>query len=435
MSLNEILNSDELVSLPPFVVNDVNPIMGFSENIDWGCERLNIPRIHSEFGFTGKGIVVAVIDTGVDAGHEDLKGAVIETLNTTSEPYSSSNGHGTGGSGIIGARKNDKGILSCMPDCQIISIKALTESGNGSMTDIVEAINLARSRKPHIINLSLGGGAGTPALKKAIEDAAAEGIYVVCSAGNSGSDNSVGYPAKYPQTYAVGATNKDNKISAFSSRGSEVDISAPGEKILTCWNKGGYATVSGTSFSAPYVTGCFGLLIQAGIKPSLQLLKDNAIDIEEPGPDHKSGNGLLDPYKIIKKHNMELANCAAPGLVNIVDVTERSAVVKWSPESSAFNYVLLWREKPGGFNESQPTKSTEVTLSNLKADVEYEVVIRSNCANGTNNTPAYGFRTLRPSSPPPTPPPSSPDFSKLTQAQKFIREADSLIAEFLSANK
>lgn len=290
--------------LPPHVINEYDPVLPQSQTIDWGTNVLNIPEIHAA-GLTGKGIRIAVIDTGVDSEHPDLVGAIDSMHNTTSEPYAFTNGHGTGVAGIIGARNNSDGILGTAPDCKIIAIKAMSENGGGSLTDIIKAIDLAIQSMVHVINLSLGTTADVPGLKSAIERARRAGIYVVCSAGNAGRDNSVVYPARYESTYAVGATNQAGNVSAFSSRGWEVDIAAPGERVLTTWRNKSYARVSGTSFASPYVAGLFALFLEANIKINHNRLKQTAIDIEEPGQDQKSGHGLINPKAFIDRYKVD----------------------------------------------------------------------------------------------------------------------------------
>jgi len=288
----------------PFVVNDLGPALPMSQTIDWGTNILNIPAIHA-LGITGSGIKVAVIDTGIDRDHPDLQGGIYEIKNVTGEPFAATHGHGIGAAGIIGARNNNTGILGTAYDCQILGIKGMRESGGGSLTEIIAGIDYAITSMVHIINLSLGTTSNAPAFEAAIKRATAAGIYVVCSAGNAGQDNSVVYPARYEESYAVGATNQAGKVSAFSSRGWEVDIAAPGERVLTTWKNKSYARVSGTSFSAPYVAGLFALFLHAGIKISHKRLKLTAIDIEEPGQDQKSGHGLIDPVKFIQTFKHE----------------------------------------------------------------------------------------------------------------------------------
>lgn len=289
------------VSLPPYVINELHPFLPNSQTIDWGTAILNIPDIHKS-GITGKGVVVAVIDTGIDKTHPGLVGVVSEVFNTTAEAFSATNGHGIGCAGIIGAKDNDEGILGVAPDCTIIGIKGMRETGGGDLSEIIKAIDLAIQKKVHIINLSLGTTGDVTAFRSVIARATSAGIYVICSAGNAGQEDSIVYPAKYPNTVAVGATNMSGRISAFSSRGSEIDISAPGEKILTTWKNKSYAKVSGTSFSAPYVSGCFALFIEAQIKMDHEKLQKTAVDIEEPGWDKKSGHGLINPSKLIQTY-------------------------------------------------------------------------------------------------------------------------------------
>lgn len=287
--------------LPPHVVNEFGPVLPQSQTIDWGTNVLNIPKLHA-MGYKGKGIKVAVIDTGIDKDHPDLIGGVVDIYNATAETFKATHGHGIGAAGIIGARDNSTGILSAMPECDIYGIKGMRENGGGALTEIIKGIDAAIERKVHIINLSLGTTADVAQFKQAIERAVDAGILVVCSAGNAGADNSVVYPARYDIAYAIGATNQAGNVSAFSSRGWEVDVAAPGERVLTCWKDKTYARVSGTSFSAPYVSGVFGLLLEAGLKVSHDRLKQTAIDIEEPGQDTKSGHGLIDPIAYIEKY-------------------------------------------------------------------------------------------------------------------------------------
>lgn len=300
----EIKTKDKEVFLPPYVVNNFNPLLPLSQTIDWGINKLGIQSIHS-MGITGKGIKVAVIDTYIDPTHPDIIGAVVKQLNATSEPYTTAqNGHGQGTSGVIGARNNNVGVLGVAPGCDIIAIKAMRESGSGDIGELVKAIDMAIAEKVQIINMSLGTTADVPEMKAACARAIAAGILVVCSAGNDGQADSVNYPGKYDGTLAIAATNEAGNVSSFSSMGWDVDLAAPGERILTCWKNKTYAVVSGTSFSAPYVSGCLALLLELKLLITADRLDTTAIDIETPGKDVKSGYGLISPTGFIAKYNV-----------------------------------------------------------------------------------------------------------------------------------
>lgn len=286
--------------LPPYVVNDFHPVLPMNQTIDWGHLELDIPHLW-DLGLTGKNIKVAVCDTGVDVTHPDLAGSVYKSINTTSERFSATHGHGTGVAGIIAAQNNQSGIVGVAPSAKIYAVKCMRENGGGSMAEIIAGIQAAIDEGVHVINLSLGTSSEVASFKKVIEKAVNAGIYVVASAGNSGRDDSVVYPAKWEECFAIAATNKYGNVSSFSSRGWEVDVAAPGEKVLTTWKNKSYVRVSGTSFSAPYVSGVFALLIEAGAKLTHNLLQQTAQDIEEPGEDTKSGYGMIDPVKIYGK--------------------------------------------------------------------------------------------------------------------------------------
>jgi subtilisin family serine protease len=131
-------------------------------------------------------------------------------------------------------------------------------------------------------------------------------MIVICAAGNTGGVNSLMYPGRYPNTYCVGAINDRGKTSAFSSRGTDLDIMAPGEKMLTTSKNNSYATVSGTSFSAPTFAGVVACLLQAGIKITHEMVTRTAIDIEEEGFDDKSGYGVLSPERMFEDGGREV---------------------------------------------------------------------------------------------------------------------------------
>lgn len=296
----EILENE--IHQPPFVINQFSPVLPLTQLVGWGLNKLGIDTIHSA-GFTGRGIRVAVLDTRVDHSHPDLVGAVIKSLNTTNEADTVAlGGHGTAVAGIIGARNNTTGILGYAPDCEIVAIKVMKESGSGDISDIVEGIDLAVSEKCNIINLSLGTSYDYPGMRDAVKRATDAGILVVCAAGNDGTTDSVNYPGRYPLALAVAAIRESGNISAFSSMGWDVDLACAGESIVCPWKNGGYVTISGTSFASPACAGILALLLQAGLQITQERLYETCIDIESPGRDVKAGYGLINPNGYITKY-------------------------------------------------------------------------------------------------------------------------------------
>lgn len=292
---NRVIAVDKEVFLPPYVVNEYKPILPLAQTTDWSLNKLGIPNIHTA-GLTGKGIKVAVVDTYCSPTHPDLVGAIVKNINVTSEPTTvAQNGHGQGVAGCIGARNNSIGVLGIAPGCQIVAIKAMRESGSGLMTEIVKGIDAAIAENVQIINLSLGTSSDEPSLKAAVKRATDKGILVVCAAGNDGQADSVNYPARYELAIAVAATNASGNVSAFSSQGWDVDLAAPGERILTTWKNNTYATVSGTSFASPICAGVLALFLEAGLQVTQQRLYDTCIDIGETGRDTSAGYGLINP--------------------------------------------------------------------------------------------------------------------------------------------
>jgi len=302
MEENNVTIKDNEFFHPPFVVNDFNPAISLTQTVDWGLNKLGMPSIH-ESGITGKGIKIAILDTRVKADHPDLKGAVVKSLNATAEPDTVSyGGHGIACAGIAGGRNNSTGVLGYAPECDIVAIKVMAESGSGNLADIVKGIDMAIAEGCHIISMSLGTSSDVSSLRLAVKRATDKGIFVVAAAGNDGQVDSVNYPGKYENVIAVAATNQAGDVSAFSSMGWDVDIAAPGERILCCWKNNGYVTISGTSMATPAIAGILACLLQAKLEVTQQKLYDTAIDIGDVGKDIKSGYGLISPSGYIAKY-------------------------------------------------------------------------------------------------------------------------------------
>ena len=224
-----------------------------------------------EQGRYGEGVKVAVIDTGCDISHPDLKDRIIDVRNFTDDDKGAINNvtdyvtHGTATASVIASSGK---IIGVAPKCNLLILKALTRTG-GKISWVTEAIKYATQQNVDIINMSLGCPQPNAEMYEAIKRAIAKDICVVCACGNN-SDNNVNtdelnYPAGYNECISVGSISYSRKYSRFSSSNKEVDLATFGEGlngrgILTCCPDGLYKEQKGTSFSAPFVSGSLALL-------------------------------------------------------------------------------------------------------------------------------------------------------------------------------
>lgn len=218
----------------------------------------------------GKGIKVAILDTGCDLSHPDLMNQIIGGRNFTTddngEPdkYQDYNGHGTHVAGTIAALQNENGVVGVAPEASLFIVKVLDGDGSGQYEWIIDGINYAVEQKVDIISMSLGGPEDVPELHQAIQNAIKNNILVVCAAGNEGdgedATDELGYPGCYNEVISVGAIDLERNSSRFSNSNNEIDLVAPGEKILSTYLNGKYAKLSGTSMATPHVTGALALI-------------------------------------------------------------------------------------------------------------------------------------------------------------------------------
>ncbi|MGE5553439.1 MAG: S8 family peptidase [Betaproteobacteria bacterium] len=240
------------------------------ESVPWGVARIGAPALWDQE--EGAGVSVAILDTGVDLNHPDLfpnLAAGVNILNPRRPPMDD-NGHGTHVAGIIAAVQNGVGVVGVAPRVRICPVKVLDRQGEGRLSDVVQGLEWCVKQGIRIINLSLGAPEGNPTFAAAVGRVQEAGAVLVAAAGNAGPDpDTIGYPARYPQTIAVGATTQADTVADFSSRGAELDLVAPGENIPSTWPGGGYRTLSGTSMAAPHVSGLAALLLarEPGLSP------------------------------------------------------------------------------------------------------------------------------------------------------------------------
>jgi subtilisin family serine protease len=236
----------------------------------WGLRRAGFPKAWDVTRGSPR-TIVAVLDTGVDASHPDLQGAVgagYDFVNRDSDP-SDDDGHGTAVAGIIAARGNNGvGLTGACWACTIMPVKVLDERGTGDTAAVAAGMIWAADHGARVINLSLGGPGTTDALTAAVGYAIRKNVVIVAAAGNSGSVIPF-YPATEPSVIGVAASNEEDRLYSWSNRGAWVEVAAPGCNIST-WTGGAYVSFCGTSSATPLVSGLVALLIAARPQTTVQ---------------------------------------------------------------------------------------------------------------------------------------------------------------------
>ncbi|MBN8201376.1 S8 family peptidase [Bacillus sp. NTK034] len=256
---------EQYVRVIPFkVIRQEEEVM----EVPKGVELIQAPKMWN--ATKGKGIKIAVLDTGCDLSHPDLKDRITGGRNFTdddnSDPnvFKDYNGHGTHVAGTIAAYENDAGVIGVAPEADLLIVKVLNKDGSGQYEWIINGIYYAIEQNADIISMSLGGPADVPELHDAIKAAVKKNILVVCAAGNEGdgddSTDEFAYPGCYNEVISVGAINLERDSSEFTNSHNEIDLVAPGEEILSTFLNGKYATLSGTSMAAPHVSGALALI-------------------------------------------------------------------------------------------------------------------------------------------------------------------------------
>jgi subtilisin family serine protease len=257
----------------------------------WGVQRVKAalawPRAQ------GAGVKVAVIDTGIDPNHRDITVAGGYNAVDPSQPqaWADREGHGTHVAGTIAAKRDGEGVVGVAPAASVYAVRVLDENGNGTYDDVIAGIDWAVANGMQVANMSLGADEGSPALELAVKRAAERGLVIVAASGNSAG--AVGYPAKYPETIAVGASDKEDKTGWFSNKGPEVDFIAPGVDVVSLKMGGGLDSLSGTSMATPHVAGLAALALSMGSRDVRRSLAAAATKL--PGAtDEEQGLGLPD---------------------------------------------------------------------------------------------------------------------------------------------
>ncbi|MBP1992919.1 S8 family peptidase [Paenibacillus eucommiae] len=291
-----------------------------AQTMDWGVTVVNATYAWNN-GYTGKGIKVAVLDSGIEMHHEDIMIAGGVSFVDYTQSYDDDFGHGTHVAGIIGAKNNNIGVVGVAPDADLYSVKVLDSHGVGYLSDVIAGIDWAVDNKMDIINMSMATSVDSPALHNVVDQAYASNVLIVASAGNAGNAEGTGetiqYPAKYSSVISVGAVDQNGQRATFSSTGSELEIVAPGVGINSTYLSSRYKVLSGTSMASAFVTGKLALLKQIYVDSTseemrLKLLHE-VMGIDNNGKVPSSNSVTVSTYQDLSLSQLIYASSALNG--------------------------------------------------------------------------------------------------------------------------
>ena len=280
--------------------NEQVPLLPFDQ--EW-FKALGISSIGADWG---KGVVVAIVDSGVEA-HDTLKTVSIQRINVgDSAPLSASekvNGHGTAVASLIAGQ--DPRLAGLAPKSRLLSLNVFNEQGESDAFLVAEAIVQAVDAGANIINLSLGSAGDSPVLRDAVTYALQRGVALVAASGNEGVGQ-IAYPARYPGVLAVGSTDATTRPTYFSNYGPELGIVAPGVSLPAGWSGNQAKNFSGTSASTAVASSALAMLISQnpGVTPlqALSLMQKYADDWGAPGRDTQAGFGMPNINRIMERN-------------------------------------------------------------------------------------------------------------------------------------
>lgn len=302
-------------------------------------------------------VVVAVLDTGVNANHPDLQGRLVKGYDylTQSTKIIDHDGHGTCVSGCISAiANNNLGIAGVVGSADVKIASYCIGSEYYDDSTICAALLACADRADiDIINMSYGGYEKSRTEQKSLEYASGKGKILVASAGNEGDDQryagQYSYPASYENVISVAATNSRNQVSYFSQYNDQVDLAAPGEEIYTTSKAGGYEFIDGTSFSSPIAAGACAVLLAAN--PSLSadevesILEDTALDLGKSGKDNYSGYGLIQLDQALQIEPSDIPLTAISLNKSTLSLTPNSSdqlTVSYTPNDTTDSKTVAW---------------------------------------------------------------------------------------------
>lgn len=288
-------------------IEENQTVKAAAQKASWGYSLIRANKATS-LGYTGKGVKIAIIDSGINIKHPDLKIAGGISKVPDRSAYSDIKGHGTHVAGIIGAQNNDIGTIGIAPDSLIYSVKVLNDIGVGDLDDVIAGVQWAIDQKVDIINMSLTTAGDSEALKDVLNKAYDKGIIIVAASGNYNPElqktpSNVLFPARYSSVIAVGSISQQNRLSYFSHSGPAQELVAPGEGIVSTFvnakttTQDDYSSSEGTSVATPFAAGTFAQYMEAYPHLSNVQLRATvaraALDLGTAGKDIRYGHGMV----------------------------------------------------------------------------------------------------------------------------------------------
>lgn len=352
---------------------------------DASNEVIHASETWNSLGLTGEGVVIAIIDTGIDSSHVELSGKVVggyDFVNNDNDPFDD-HGHGTHCAGISAA--NGPTLKGVAPDAKLMAVKVLNAGGSGYSSWVIAGIEYAvdpdgdplTDDGADVISMSLGFFGGTPDDPQsiAVNNAYKNGVLCVVAAGNNGNEYfNVSSPGCADDALTVGAIENTGSIAYFSSFGPSVEtysvkpeVVAPGVNIRSTIPNNQYESMSGTSMATPHVAGAAALLLQQNPSLTPEMLKSllvNSAKKNDVSDIWAYGNGCIDVFKAAQQKSI-----VAPGIINFglvdnsLDTWNSSSSIKlFNQLNSSNNYTFeIEHSLPAGVNLSLST--TNLSLS------------------------------------------------------------------------